>query len=137
MIDLSSELGIRASKRLEQEQVIWLTTVASDGTPQPNPVWFYWDGGSVLVYTTPEAAKLKHIARNGRVALSFEGATVLGGDVIVLNGTASIADHTAEPDPGYLRKYTEAAKEWGRTVESLHEEYSVAIRVTPDRLRGF
>jgi PPOX class probable F420-dependent enzyme len=136
MIDLSSELGRQAEKRLLEEQVIWLSTVSSDGTPQPNPVWFYWDGETVLIYTTPGAAKLKHIARNRRVALSFEGATVMGGDVVILNGTASIEDHAPDPDPGYVEKYTQAAAEWGRTVESLYEEYSVAIRVTPNKIRG-
>jgi hypothetical protein len=38
MIDLTSEFGQHVAKRLVKEQVIWLTTVSSDGTPQPNPV---------------------------------------------------------------------------------------------------
>jgi hypothetical protein len=38
----------RVAQRLREDAVIWLTTVAANGTPQPNPVWFLWDGHSVL-----------------------------------------------------------------------------------------
>lgn len=40
IIDLTTEYGARVARRLQDEQVIWLTTVGRDGTPQPNPVWF-------------------------------------------------------------------------------------------------
>ena len=43
-IDTSSSFGRRVVERLENEHVVWLTTVAADGTPQPSPVWFLWDG---------------------------------------------------------------------------------------------
>ncbi len=45
----STPFGARVAQRLREEHLIWLTTVGADGTPQPNPVWFLWDGASVLV----------------------------------------------------------------------------------------
>ncbi|MGI8476026.1 MAG: hypothetical protein ACR2OO_06625 [Thermomicrobiales bacterium] len=39
-IDASSEFGRRAAKRLAEDQIVWLTSVGGDGTPQPNPVRF-------------------------------------------------------------------------------------------------
>lgn len=42
--DADSEFGQRVRARLRDEQVIWFTTVGADGTPQPNPVWFIWQG---------------------------------------------------------------------------------------------
>ena len=36
------------SARLTGEMTIWLTTVGRDGTPQPNPAGFLWDGGDSL-----------------------------------------------------------------------------------------
>ncbi|MCB0048173.1 MAG: pyridoxamine 5'-phosphate oxidase family protein, partial [Caldilineaceae bacterium] len=62
MIDWDSEVGRRALQRIEREEVIWLTTVSSRGVPQPRPVWFVWEAGSFLIYSTPRAWKLKHIA---------------------------------------------------------------------------
>jgi PPOX class probable F420-dependent enzyme len=69
MIDLSTEFGKRALRRLQAASTIWLTTVSQDGTPQPRPVWFFWTGETFLIFSRPEGAKLRHIARNSRVAL--------------------------------------------------------------------
>jgi len=137
MIDLSSEFGVHVEKRLHDEGVIWLTTVASDGTPQPNPVWFHWDGNSFLIYTKPDAMKLKNIKRNPKVSLNLEGATTYGGDVVVFNGTAFIEDQMSEPDPGYHAKYEEISKGLGRNLSEVYQEYSVTIRIKPSKVRGF
>ena len=50
MINLSNEFGLRAKKHLEEEYFIWLTTVSSDMTPQPRPVWFIWDENGTKRY---------------------------------------------------------------------------------------
>jgi predicted pyridoxine 5'-phosphate oxidase superfamily flavin-nucleotide-binding protein len=38
--DSGTAFGERVRRRLREEQVIWITTVGKDGTPQPNPVGF-------------------------------------------------------------------------------------------------
>ena len=93
MIDFTTKLGVSAAKRLQTEHVIWLTTTSSDGTPQPNPVWFYWDGESILIYSQPASVKLGNIRRNPKVSLNFN-ADEEGGSIIVLTGVAS---HRREP----------------------------------------
>ena len=102
------EFGRRRRRRAaETEQAIWLTTVAADGTPQPNPVWFLWEApSSVLIYSQARARRLEHIDRRPRVALNFDG-NGRGGNIVVLAGEASIA--LEEPRPhehtGYVAKY--------------------------------
>jgi PPOX class probable F420-dependent enzyme len=86
-IDRESEFGQRVLRRLEREEIIWLTTCRPEGTPQPSPVWFHWDGEALLIYSQPDTPKLQNIAANPRVALNFN-ATPTGGDVVVLAGTA-------------------------------------------------
>ena len=49
MIDTNSEWGQRVERRLRTEEVIWLTTVDGQGMPQPSPVWFVWDGSTILI----------------------------------------------------------------------------------------
>ena len=104
-IQFSGELGERVLQRLEHEIVIWLTTVSKDGTPQPNPVWFLWDGETILIYSQPDAAKVHNITRSPKVSLHFEGADVVGGDVIVLTGEARVDLHSGSipqgRDPSY------------------------------------
>lgn len=84
--------GERVARRLRDEPVIWLTTTGADGTPQPNPVWFYWDeeSQSILIYSLSNAARLGHIDRNPRVSLNFDG-NGKGGDIIVLTGTVRLS----------------------------------------------
>lgn len=136
MLTFADEFGLHVLERLKQDPVVWLTTVAKDGTPQPNPVWFYWDGEEVLIYSQPHAAKLKNIARNPKVSIHLEGAAIDGGDVVVLTGEATI-DRVAPPPPaGYRDKYDDFVKKSGITWKQLHADYSVSITIFLTRYRG-
>jgi len=137
LFDPATEFGARVALRLRDEPVIWLTTVGIDGTPHPNPVWFYWDGEEFLIYCQPTAHKLAHIQRRSRVSLHFEGAHELGGEVVVFNGMARIEPDTPRPNADFIAKYIRAIAGFGSTPEKYAEEYSVTVWVTPVKLRGF
>ncbi|BDU04652.1 TIGR03667 family PPOX class F420-dependent oxidoreductase [Nocardia cyriacigeorgica] len=138
LIDTTTEFGAKVAGRLDGEQVVWLTTVGPSGTPQPNPVWFLWRAGEFLLFSQPDRPKLRNIARNPRVSLNLN-STESGGEVVVLTGTARIDDSTPGPEEieAYVEKYTEGLKSISMTREQFFEEYSVPVRITPDRLRGF
>ncbi len=138
MLDFNSPLGHKILSRLEQEHVIWLTTVDAHNAPQPRPVWFYWDGQTVLIFSQPQGAKVRHIPRNPRVALNFN-STPEGDEVAVLTGEARISQEPVSQDQlaGYLKKYAQGIENIGLTPESMQAEYSVVILVTPLTLRGF
>jgi len=137
MIDPTTEFGARVEKRLLEEQVIWLTTVSPSGIPQPNPVWFYWDGDTVLIYSQPDAYKVKNITNNPKVSLNFEGAAEQGGDVIVLSGEALMEENVSKIDLAYEEKYHQAIIDLEETSEEQIASYSVAIRVRIEKVRGF
>lgn len=137
MIDFSTEFGVVAAKRLQTEAIVWLTTVSKDGTPQPNPVWFYWDGETFLIYTQPSSYKLKNIARNPKVSLHLQDATEEGDHVVVLTGEASVQGEPGEIDPCYFEKYAETIQRLGWDMAEITASYSVALRVKPTKLRGF
>jgi PPOX class probable F420-dependent enzyme len=137
MLDLSGDFGARVARRLEQEEVIWLTTVRGDLTPQPSPVWFLWDGATLLVYSEPNTPKLRNIARSPAVALNLN-CSATGGDVVILTATAQL-DEQAPPATGvaaYIDKYRAPIARIGMTPESFAQAYSVALRLTPTGLRG-
>lgn len=138
-IDVTTPLGKRIAERLETEIMIWLTTVAPDGTPQPNPVWFLWDGGTVLVYSHNQAARLRNLRENPRVSLNFDSRDQGESDVHIITGTARIAvdEPPVTQSEAYLAKYAEAIKEIGSEAEKFAREYSAAIRITPGKVRGF
>ena len=137
MIDQSTEFGRRVVRRLREERIIWLTTLGSDGAPQPRPVWFLWDGETFLIYSQPNTHKIEHIRRSPHVSLNFD-SDVLGGDIIVFTGEGRIAEDAplAHQVAEYVEKYEAGFARIGMTAEEFANSYSVALRVTPTNLRG-
>ncbi len=138
MIDWQDKFARKAARRLAREKVAWFITVGSDLVPQPRPVWFLWDGATILLYSKPEARKVRHVARNPRVSFALNTDSD-GDEVTVLTGTAAL-DPSAPPahkQPAYLRKYRKGIAALGMTPEAMAREYSAAIRITPGTLRGW
>lgn len=137
-LNVSTPHGARTKQHLESDQVAWLTTVDANGTPQPSPIWFHWDGDTIVIYSQPNTGKLRNIARNPRVSLSFN-TDPNGNDVVILTGTAEI-DETgprANEHPEYIAKYQDGIRSIDMTAESFADSYSVMIRIRPEKLRGF
>jgi PPOX class probable F420-dependent enzyme len=135
-IDPTTEKGARADERLRTDTVAWLITVAPDGTPVPTPVWFIWDGRTVVLYSQPDKPKQRHIEANPRVALALR-TDRLGDEITVVTGTAAVDESTppAHELPGYLDKYGALIERLGEDPASFAASYSLPIRITPTRLR--
>lgn len=137
MINWNDDLGRRAIARIQHEEVIWLTTLSKSGFPQPRPVWFVWDGETFLIYSLPTAHKIRHIEHNPNVALHFN--TDAGGeDVQVILGMARV-DRDApsvKQNRAYCEKYRKGFKSIDMDEDSYSVQFTVAIRITPARLRG-
>jgi PPOX class probable F420-dependent enzyme len=139
LLDINTEFGARTEQRLREDTIGWLVTVGKDGTPHPNPVWFLWDGQSLLIYSAPGQAKLKNIERNPNVAFHLDSRSN-GDDVVIITGEAHLdpAAPTVDRNPPYVDKYQEEIKRIGLfSAEAMALTYSVAIRLTPRRVRGF
>ncbi len=135
----TTEFEARATRRLREEPLIWLTTVRADGTPQPSPVWFLWDEegeGTVLIFSQPKTQKLRNITRNPTVALHLNGDRG-GNDIVIVTGTARVvaAAPMVHEVPAFVAKYQEEFRTW-QAPEAMARDFSVTIRVTPTGLRG-
>jgi len=138
VIDQGTEKGARVAARLRDELVAWLVTVAADGTPVPTPVWFLWDGETILVYSQPDKPKLRHIETNPRVSLAMR--TDEDGDaLVVITGEAAVDESAPPPDqlPAYLEKYRHGIARLGSDPERFAGSYSIAVRIRPTRLRAW
>jgi PPOX class probable F420-dependent enzyme len=137
-IDTTTPFGERSARRLRDERLAWLTTTSADGTPQPVPVWFLWDGAeSFLMYSKPGTAKLRNIAERPRVALHLDGNGE-GGDIVVVLGAAAVSDdRPAHAVPAYVEKYGAFIARNSWTPESFAADYSVPLRIRATKLRGF
>ena len=138
MIDFSTELGSRVARQLKLERIIWLTTVDPGNTPQPRPVWFHWDGTSFLIYSQPKTYKLSHISHNPKVSLNLTGDAE-GDEVAVFLGESRIdlSAPAVTENAEYLEKYERGIAGLDMTPAEFARDYSIPIRVTPTRFRGF
>jgi PPOX class probable F420-dependent enzyme len=136
VIDPGTEKGARVDARLRDDQVAWLVTVARDGTPVPTPIWFWWDGATILVYSQPDTPKLRHIAANPRVAVALR-TDERADEVAVITGDAAVdpAAPAADALEPYVARYGAAIERLGYDAAGFAASYSVPIRITPTRLR--
>lgn len=132
------EMNENVLKRLQEEDVAWLTTVSSKNVPQPAPIWFLWENDTLLFYSHGDAIRNRNVEKNTWVAVNLN-SNELGGDVVIIWGTAAVDKETppADQHPAYLEKYREGIARIGMTPESFAATYSVVIRVTPTRLKAF
>ncbi len=137
-IDATTPFGARAMAHLQQDMIIWVTTVRADGMPQPSPVWFLWEAdGTLLMYSKADTPKLRNIAERGKVSLNFDGDKN-GGDIVVFEADAQIVADAppANEVDGYVEKYAQGIKSIGMTPESFGQTYRAAVRFTPTKVRG-
>ncbi|HEX3286020.1 MAG TPA: TIGR03667 family PPOX class F420-dependent oxidoreductase [Mycobacterium sp.] len=127
---MAVEFTQEVASRLESDQYGWLTTVAKSGQPVPKLVWFYFDGKDVIVYSMPNAAKVRHIASHPRVSLNLD-SNGNGGGVIVVGGEATV-DATGvdgRDDKPFWAKYKADAERFGLTEDFAAYSTRLTIRV--------
>jgi PPOX class probable F420-dependent enzyme len=138
MLDVTTEWGRNAERRLRSDIIAWLTTVGSDGRPYTVPVWFLWEGGTILLFSQPQKQKIRNLRKNPRVTLALDDSK-LGEDVVIVEGTAELIE---DPNmsviiPAYVEKYGEIIQSMGWTPASMATDYSQGIRVTPTKFRSW
>lgn len=139
MIDFNTDFGQKVRQHLEGEYFVWLTTVGADLTPQPRPVWFAWENESFLIFSQPGAHKVAHIRAHPNVALHFNSDARADESVIVFTGRAEI-DGNAPPAHevfAYFEKYAAGIAALGMTPGEFSREYSLAVRVRVEKVRGW
>lgn len=135
---LEAESAAWARRHLAEDVVGWLTTVAADGRVQSSPVSFLWDGETVLVYSKPDALKIRNIAANPQVSFGLN-TDKYGDHILVLEGTAEV-DAAAPPwsaNPAMVAKFREPLRHWELDEAETSRDFSVAIRIRPTRIRAF
>ena len=63
-------MNLKVEQLFQQKNLIFISTINSDGSPQLTPVWGDYDGEHVLVNTAEGRLKHKNILRDPRVAIS-------------------------------------------------------------------
>ena len=124
-------------ERIQNGVYAWLTTVRADGTPQPTPVWYIWDNGTLLMYSIPDQQKIRNIRANPKVSLAITDDPH-GENYVVITGEATFDDKAPRviDNAPYVEKYRQGMAAINFTPESMTRDFTTAIRITPTRVRG-
>lgn len=136
-LDTSTDRGKHVAARLRDDIIAWLTTVRPNGQPDSVPVWYLWDGDSIVIFSRPNKTKLHNLEQNPRVTLTIDD-TKGGGDVIRVEGIARYVPNYPGPHeiPAYDAKYANGIQHIGYdNAQKFGEHYSEAIIVTPTKYR--
>jgi PPOX class probable F420-dependent enzyme len=126
-----------ADRRLREDLIIWLTTVDAAGQPQTSPVWFWWDGQDVVLFSMARSPKVANIRNNPRVSLNLDG-NGQGGDIVSIEGRAQLfEDRPLTEFPEYVQRYTAKLEAMGYEPGPFAHAYSTGIRVRPTRFRVY
>jgi PPOX class probable F420-dependent enzyme len=123
----------RLDRFLSAEPVVWLSTVRPDGAPHIVPIWFTWDGASLLVFSKPGAQKVRNLRANP-VAMLALGEPEDDFDVALAEATVRLLDEPAHELPAaHLAKYGERMAALGLTPDEFLATYSQVMVITPSR----
>jgi PPOX class probable F420-dependent enzyme len=134
-MDTTSLIAARLRRFLEREPVVWLSTVRPDGGPHLVPIWFWWDGEALLVFSKPNAQKVRNLRERPSVMLAL-GDAEDDFDVGMLEGRAELVDAptSAAMPHGHLLKYARQLAAIGLSAEAYAATYSQVIRIVPVRI---
>ena len=112
-----------------------LAYVGTDGAPRAIPIAFLWTGEDVVMTTVTNAAKVRALRQNPRVALTIDTQDQWPPRVLLIRGAASVELVEGVPDV-YVeasRKVTPAEHfaDWERGIRALYRQM-VLITVEPD-----
>ena len=136
-MSVSSAAAQRLDRFLASEPVVWISSVRPDGAPHLVPIWFTWDGASLLVFSKPHAQKVRNLRANPTVMLAL-GDPRADFDVVLVEARAELDPLPARCLPAeHLAKYGERMAALGLSADAFVETYSQVIRITPDRPLGW
>ena len=125
------EITDQIRRHLMADRVLWLTTVSPTGRPIPRPIWFFWDGSHILIYSLNTAARLLNLAANETVSVHFNSSPE-GEDAVEMAGIAEILGSPPLPSANelYMTKYgheIENASDFD--LQSVDRDYNTLIRI--------
>jgi PPOX class probable F420-dependent enzyme len=130
-------IDAEVARRLQNDLIIWFTTVRADGQPQSAPVWFVREGGEIRIWSM-DGRRITNLSQNSKVSLHLNDDG-LGDNIVIIEGEATI-ERSAGPGsahPEFVQRYQSVLDSYQRTWDWFDLGYPVPIRVTPTRVRAW
>jgi PPOX class probable F420-dependent enzyme len=106
--------------------------VRDDDQPHLVPVWFWWDGETILVFSKPNAVKVRALRRHPRAMIAL-GEPDDDFDVAMIEAEAELLAVTPPVPDAFFDKYEDKLAAGRLDRETFRATYTQAIRLTPTR----
>lgn len=132
--EIARILDLPYSRALLDRDLLRMAYVAVDGSPRNIPMGFVWNGKEIVVCTTTNAPKLRHLRADPRVALTID-TEEFPPKILLIRGTADLELVDGIPEEymttnNVMSMTPEQRAEWEAEVRSLYRQM-VRIRITP------
>lgn len=140
--EIARILSLPYSEELLARDILRMAYVAKYGSPRNVPMGFVWNGTSVVVCTTTNAPKLRHLRENPQVALTID-TEVFPPKILLIRGDADLELVDGIPDEymstnNVYSMTDEQRTEWEKEVRSLYKQmYRITITPTWAKLIDF
>ncbi len=132
MSETTANPANRIHRFLETEAVVWLSTTRPGGLPHLVPAWFWWDGVELIVFSKPDAVKVRNLRENPDLMLALGDADA-DFDVGLVEARATVLDEAFPVPEAMYDKYARRMTAAGLDHRSFAETYSQAILIAPTR----
>ena len=122
----------RVRRMLAAEPVVWLSTVRPDGLPHLVPTWFWWDGEALLVFSKPDAVKVRNLRANPQLMLAL-GNPEEDFSVGLIEAQATLLPGHLEIPAAFFAKYADRLADGGLDRDTFEGTFTQAIRIVPTR----
>lgn len=123
----------RVREVLARPVIVNITTVRPDGYPHTVPVWFMYDDGDLVLFTSRTSRKVSNVEVNPKGCLAIGGDPV-GSPAYVIDGDFVIEE---DPDQAMTRRITHHYEPPDKAAEWLAEWQDadfVVLRLRPHRV---
>ncbi len=120
-------------KLLDDKNFAHVATIGEEGEPQVTPVWVEYDGTHVLFNTEEKRAKVKHMRKNPRIALSVLNAA---NPYQYVEIRGSVVDITTEGADEMIDRL--AKKYMGKDKYPFNKpgDVRVVVKILPEKVLG-
>jgi PPOX class probable F420-dependent enzyme len=122
----------RVTRFLATEPVVWLSTVRPDGAPHLVPIWYWWDGTALVVFSKPDAVKVRNLRSEPRVMLAV-GDPEADFDVSLVEARAHLLPAGTPVPEQFFAKYAARMAAIGLDRATFTATYTQCLRIAPTR----
>ena len=125
------------ARRLDEELIVWITTVRADGQPQSAPVWFVREGEEIRIWSM-EGQRITNLSKNPKVSLHLNDDG-RGDNIVIIEAEATL-DRLAGPGSAhteFARRYQPVLDSYKQMWDWFDRGYPVPLRIKPARIRAW